>query len=80
MKNKFILGLLVGMAGTILLGFTAMQSTTIFQPAAPVVVSAKFCTTPVQIIAAIKFYADRNYLVDVTQLSTGDVIIVGKKY
>ena len=80
MKNSFLTGLIIGIVTMGLAGFTAIQGTTIFQPASPAVVSVKFCTTQSQIITAVKYYADRRYLIDVNQLSSGDVIVIGKKY
>ena len=42
MKNLFLIGLFVGITSMGILGFAAVQNTTIFQPASPVVVSVKF--------------------------------------
>jgi hypothetical protein len=80
MKNNFFTGLILGIVAMILVGFVAAQNKTIFQPAAPAVVSARMCNTQLEIIAALKFYADREYLVDIHQLGSGTVIVVGKKY
>lgn len=79
MKNNFLFGALIGAVTMILVGFTVAETTTIFKPAAPEVVSSKFCTTNVEIVAAIKYYADRKYSIDVYPFNAG-LLIVGKKY